>query len=121
MPPSHTIEHPNNVISFLDREVGSPAHILVQLLQSPELWWHSCGGIFVVVQSWGDGGDGGRKATTGSAEETFDERLYVTRTASQLYIFVSRSSGKEPGSFRSVQLISVCPIVPSDLCPPVCS
>jgi hypothetical protein len=73
----------------------------------------------VVVQSWGDGVDGGRKAT--SAEETFDERLYVTRTASQLYIFVSRSSGKEPGSFRSVQLISVCPIVPSDLCPPVCS
>jgi hypothetical protein len=25
---------------------------------------------------------------------------------------VSRSSGKEPGRFRSVQLIAVCPIVP---------
>jgi hypothetical protein len=73
-----------------------------------------CGGIVVVVQSWGDGVGGGRKAT--SAEETFDERLYVTRTATQLYIFVSRSSGKEPESFRSVQLISVCPIVPSHLC-----
>jgi hypothetical protein len=30
--------------------------------------------------------------------------------------FVSRSSGKEPGRFRSVQLIAVCPIVPSHLC-----
>jgi hypothetical protein len=29
---------------------------------------------------------------------------------------VSRSSGKEPGCFRSVQLIAVCPIVPSHLC-----
>jgi hypothetical protein len=29
---------------------------------------------------------------------------------------VSRSSGKEPGSFWSVQLISVCPTVPSHLC-----
>jgi hypothetical protein len=29
--------------------------------------------------------------------------------------FVSRSSGKEPGRFRSVQLIAVCPIVPSHL------
>jgi hypothetical protein len=31
-------------------------------------------------------------------------------------IFVSRSSGKEPGRFRSVQLIAVCLIVPSHLC-----
>jgi hypothetical protein len=29
---------------------------------------------------------------------------------------VSRSSGKEPESFRSVQLIAVCPIVSSHLC-----
>jgi hypothetical protein len=29
---------------------------------------------------------------------------------------VSRGSGKEPGSFRSVQRIAVCPIVPSHLC-----
>jgi hypothetical protein len=29
---------------------------------------------------------------------------------------VNRSSGKEPGSFRSVHLIAVCPIVSSHLC-----
>jgi hypothetical protein len=43
--------------------------------------------------------------------------LGVFTPSSHLLIHVSQSAGKEPESFWSVQLIAVCPIVLSYLCP----
>jgi hypothetical protein len=50
-------------------------------------------------------------STQGSGRSAF-----CSATIGDASVTVSGSSGKEPGSFRSVQLITVCPIVPSHLC-----